>query len=170
MSVRAFLCRLSLSLLGVFMLAVLVSTSFAQTLDTPSITVKRSGFFRIDMDVQAGASGAPNGFTIQWMKKADFDAYGWPATETDPLAVYCDFTGDPTLNLDSRSGTFQLAPDGVIGIQMGDLFDETGIYGDYLDHLEPGEYVFRGWAEGSAQNGTTPSAPSALVFGATANR
>src|ERR1044072_8428761 len=170
MSVRAFLCRSCLSLLGVMMLAVLVSTSFAQTLDTPSITVKRSGFFRIDMDVQAGASGAPNGFTVQWMKKADFDAYGWPATESDPGSVYCDFTGDPTLNLDSRSGTFQLASHGVIGIQMGDLFDETGIYGSYLDHLEPGAYVFRVWAEGSAAaGGQTSSAPSTLVFAETSN-
>src|ERR1051325_2915653 len=137
------------------------------------------------------------------MKKADFDAYGWPATESDPGSVYCDFTGDPTLNLDSRSGTFQLASNGVIGIQMGDLcdftgdptlnldsrsgtfqlasngvigiqmgdlFDETGIYGSYLDHLEPGAYVFRVWAEGSAAaGGQTSSAPSTLVFAETSN-
>jgi hypothetical protein len=144
-------------------------SAFAQALDAPVLKVDRAGFFRIDLDVTAGATGAPNGFVLQWMKKADFLAFGWPADEYDPTAVVCDFTGDPTLNLDPRSSSFHLAPSGVIQVQMGDLFDETGIYSsDYLDALPPGEYAFRAWSEGNGAQGSG-SVPSLTVFAATTN-
>jgi hypothetical protein len=145
-------------------LLAFTSSALAQALDTPSLTFDEAGFFRIDLDVHAGASGAPNGFVVQWMKKADFLTYGWPADETDPSAVVCDFTGDPSLNTDSRSSSFQLGANGVIRVQMGDLFDETGIYSfDYLDALQPGQYAFRVWAEGNGAPGSG-SAPSLTVF------
>src|SRR5712691_1521195 len=98
MSVREFLRRCHAPLLGLLALAMLASASFAQALDTPTLTVDGAGFFRIDLDVHAGTSGAPNGFVIQWMNKADFDTFGWPVDELDPHANYCDFTGVPTLN------------------------------------------------------------------------
>ena len=149
-------------------LSTFASLAFAQPPDAPSLSFTRSGFFRIDLQVQAGPSGAPDGFVIQWMKKSEFDAFGWPEYEYDPRAASCDFLGDPTLNPDLSSGTFKLAPNGVIGVQMGDLFDETGVDGAYLDHLYPGEYVFRVWAEGNSY-GSAPSAPSSSVFAATTN-
>jgi hypothetical protein len=157
--------------LGVLAAALLLfafaGSAFAQALDAPSLKFDAAGFFRIDLDVTAGASGAPNGFVIQWMKKADFQAYGWPADEYDPRAVVCDFTGAPTLNTDARSSSFALAPNGVIEIQMGDLFDETGLYAlDYLDQLPPGDYAFRVWAEGTGAPGSG-SLPSATFFAST---
>ena len=170
MSVRELLRRCTAPLLGLLALAMLASTSFAQALDTPTLSVDRAGFFRIDLNVQAGASGAPNGFVIQWMSKSDFDTFGWPVDEYDPHSAFCDFTGVPTLNMDSRSDSFQLGPDGAIQVQMGDLFDETGVYGSYLDQMVPGQYVFRVWAEGSAApGGAAASAPSQLILTATAN-
>jgi hypothetical protein len=168
MSIRQLLRCCHAPLLGLLAVAALASSSFAQALDTPTLSVNRAGFFRIDLDVHAGASGAPNGFVIQWMKKSTFDAIGWPTDEYDPNAAYCDFIGDPTLNTDSRSSSFQLGPDGAIQVQMGDLFDETGVDGSYLDHIVPGEYVFRVWAEGSATPGTE-SAKSQLILAATTN-
>lgn len=157
--------RRVLRLAGAALLAAVVAApAFAQALDTPTMTQVGGGFFRIDLDVHAGGSGAPNGFGIQWMKKADFLAYGWPADEYDPLAAYCSFTGDPTLNTDARSTTYRLASDGVIGVQMGDLFDETGLYGSYLDQVEPGEYAFRVWAEGDGYTPGTGSNKSAEMF------
>src|SRR5258708_7036744 len=129
MSTRVLLRHCRASLVGLFALAMLASSAFAQALDTPLISVDRAGFFRIDLDVQAGASGAPNGFVIQWMKKSDFDVLGWPANEYDAHAAFCDFTGVPTLNPDPRSSSFELSPSGAIQVQMGDLFDETGVYG-----------------------------------------
>ena len=150
------------------MLLAFTGSAFAQALDTPTLKLDEAGFFRIDLDVTAGATGAPNGFTIQWMKKADYLAKGWPASEYDPTAPVCDFTGAPTLNPDVRSSTFQLAANGAIRIQVGDLFDETGIYGDYLDQLPPGQYAFRVWAEGTGTAGSG-SVPSQTFFTTTTN-
>ena len=150
------------------LLLAFAGSAFAQALDTPSLKVNRAGFFRIDLDVTAGASGAPNGFTIEWMKKADYLATGWPADEYDPTVAVCDFTGTPTLNPDPRSATFALSPDGAIQVQMGDLLDESGVYGDYLDLLTPGEYAFRVWAEGNGAPGSG-SAPSLTIFASTSN-
>ena len=151
-----------LGLVAAAMLFVTAGSAFAQALDTPSLTLNRAGFFRIDLDVHAGTSGAPNGFTIQWMTKAEFDEYGWPSNEYD--AATCDFTGTPTLNTDARSGSYLLGASGVIQVQMGDLFDETGLYGYYLDALPSGgQYAFRVWAEGNGTPGSG-SAPSATMF------
>ena len=144
--------------------AVVAAPAFAQALDTPTMTQVGGGFFRIDLDVRAGGTGAPNGFAIQWMKKSDYLQFGWPADDYDPLAAYCSFTGDPSLNIDARSSTFRLASSGVIRIQMGDLFDETGLYGSYLDAVQPGDYAFRVWAEGDGYTPGTGSAKSSTMF------
>ena len=154
-------------LASVLLLLAFAGSAFAQALDAPSLKLNRAGFFRIDLDVTAGTTGAPNGFTIQWMKKADYLAYGWPANEYDPSATVCDFTGDPTLNPDPRSASFALGSGGAIQVQVGDLFDETGLYGDYLDQLPPGEYAFRVWAEGNGTAGSG-SVPSGTFFASTA--
>ena len=148
---------------GATLTVALAGAAFAQALDTPTLVSKGGGFFRIDLDVQAGASGAPHGFVVQWMKKSDFLDYGWPSNEYDPIVASCDFTGEPTLNTDSRSGTYLLGSSGVIAVQMGDLFDETGIYGTYLDQVVPGEYAFRVWAEGDGTTGSG-SLPSSVQF------
>src|SRR5207248_1996268 len=118
----------------------------AQTPIAPALRVTHVGYFRIDMDVQADYTGTPNGFIIQWMPKADFDQFGWPADLSDARAMHATFTGVPTLNPDPRSASFELAPEAAIQVQVGDLFDETGVTGTYLDGLEPGDYVFRALA------------------------
>jgi len=144
-------------------------SAFAVALDTPTLKLDEAGFFRIDLDVTAGASGAPHGFVVQWMNKADYLTFGWPADEYGAYSNSCDFTGTPTLNTDLRSSTYQLAPGGSIQIQMGDLFDETGIDGTYLDQVPPGEYAFRVWAEGDAAVPGSASTPSVTLFATTTN-
>jgi hypothetical protein len=168
MSVRELLRRSYAPLLGLFAVAALASVSFAQALDTPTLKVNRVGFFRIDLDVQAGVSGAPNGFAIQWMSKSAFDATGWPANEYDVNSIWCDFTGQPTFNTDARSSSYQLGTDGAIQVKMGDLFDETGVTGSYLDGVVPGDYVFRVWAKGNGTPGTG-SAKSVTLTASTSN-
>jgi hypothetical protein len=145
-------------------LAAFAPIASAQALDTPTLTQTGGGFFRIDMDVQAGASGAPNGFAIQWMKRADFEIYGWPSDTYDPLAAYCEFNGVPTLTTDARSSSYVLEPNGIHAVQMGDLFDETGIYGTYLDAVVPGEYAFRVWALGNGVDLLSGSLPSPTQY------
>lgn len=161
----ARLCRNTL--FALLMLAPLAAQ--AQSLDSPTLRVQRTGFFRVDLEVRAGTSGAPNGFTLQWMPRGQFDAFGWPADEGDIRASRSVFTGEPTLNLDARSTTFRLNADDAIGVQVGDLFDETGLTTTYADHLQPGDYVFRTWANGNGDGTVAPSAPSTLAFAATAN-
>ena len=146
------------SALGILAAALLLlaftGSAFAQALDTPALKLNRAGFFRIDLDVTAGATGAPNGFSIEWMKKSDYLAYGWPEAEYGGISATCDFTGTPSLNTDNRSADFALESHGVIQVQMGDLFDEEGLYGEYLDQLPPGDYAFRVWAEGNGLPGS----------------
>ena len=157
--------RMGRSMIAVGMLLTALATSaFAQALDTPSITQTGGGFFRIDIDVHAGASGAPHGFVVQWMTKSNYDVFGFPADEYDPRAAYCDFIGTPTLNTDGRSASYLLDPNGVIGVQMGDLFDETGVNGSYLDQMPPGYYAVRVWAEGDGVDPNSGSLASNVVF------
>lgn len=149
---------------AVLLAAVVAAPVYAQALDTPTVQQVGGGFFRMDFDVTAGASGAPHGFVIQWMTKSEYDEYGWPSSEYDPSSGYCDFTGEPTLNMDARSSSFRLGSGGVIEVQMGDLFDETGTYGSYLDQLPPGTYAVRVWAEGDGVNPNSSSLPSETQF------
>ena len=144
--------------------AVVAAPAFAQALDTPTITQTGGGFFRIDLDVTAGPSGAPYGFSVQWMRKSDYQAVGFPSDTYDPISAFCEFTGEPSLTTDARSSSYLLGPNGVIQIQMGDLFDETGMYGSYLDGVEPGEYAFRVWANGDGINPESGSAKSGALF------
>jgi hypothetical protein len=146
------------------LLAAVVPFAHAQALDPPTLTKTGGGFFRIDVDVQAGASGAPHGFLIQWMTRADYEAYGFSDPEYDVYAAYCEFDGIPTLNTDARSDSYVLGPDGVINVQMGDLFDETGVVGSYLDGVPPGEYAFRVIAMGDGVNPGSDSEPSEVSF------
>jgi len=156
-------------LAGSLLLLAFAGSALAQALDTPTLKVNRAGFFRIDMDVQAGTTGAPNGFVIQWMKKGDYQLSGWPADPSSGTSDVCDFTGTPTLNPDVRSATFQLGPDGVIQVQMGDLADESGVSSpDYLTALTSGDYVFRVWANGDGTPGSASTA-SEPIFASTTN-
>jgi len=163
MTLRALLCRFTAPLLGLCALAAFAPLAHAQaTYDTPTIVNKRSGLYRIDFDVTAGTSGTPNGFVVQWMRRDDFLLYGWPADEYGPYSNSCDFTGTPWLTTEGTSPSYQLGAGQRIEIQMGDLYDESGVYGTYLDPIDPGYYVFRVWAEGDASKGA--SAPSQAVF------
>ena len=161
--------RTAVGLLAGFLLLAFAGSAFAQALETPTLKVNRAGFFRIDMDVQAGVTGAPNGFVIQWMKKGDFLLSGWPSDPASGNSDMANFTGTPTLNPDVRSATFQLGPDGVIQVQMGDLADESGISSpDLLTALHSGDYVFRVWAKGDGTPGSASTASEPL-FASTTN-
>lgn len=127
--------------------------------ETPSLRFVESGFYRITLEVQVGPSGAPAGFEVLWMTKSDYDALGgWPADEYDPRVVSCEFFGTPSLN--PSTGTYQLGADGTVQIQVGDLFDETGLNATYGDGLVPGsQFVFRAKVEASpegSESGFTP--------------
>jgi len=153
--------------LGIALLGQTLPAQGQTKYDAPVLTQTGSGFFRITLQIQAGPSGAPAGFEIQWMTKADYDRLGgWPTDEYDPALALCEFTGVPTLNVDSASPSFQLSPDGTIHVQIGDLFDETGVVATYADQLPSGsDFVFRAYAIGSP--GVDESDASATLDGST---
>lgn len=158
---------------AVLALAAIVAVPHAALaqLDTPGVTSVDSGNAKWVVEVTAGPSGAPNGFTIWWMKRSTFDAVGqtwFPTGNQVQAQVY--FTGAPTLNTwDGSLTDFALAPNQTVRVEIGDLFDETGltqVNALALKELEPNvEYVFCAWALGDGS--VSASAWSSNVFGVT---
>ncbi|HKA25557.1 MAG TPA: hypothetical protein VKF80_11305 [Candidatus Eisenbacteria bacterium] len=160
-----FVYGLALAVMAVTALGSVMPASAQNVLDTPTVQVVGSNRAAIILDVEAGASGAPAGFVVEWMKKSDFDALGgWPADENDYRIVYCQFYGKPTWHV--STGDYVLGPNGTVQVHVGDIFDETGLYANYdgeLDNNTP--YVIRVHAEGTAAAAESPR--SGDVFGAT---
>jgi hypothetical protein len=135
---------------GLSLITLFAGVAAAQTAyDAPSIGLLDRGLFRLTLSVSAGSTGAPAGFTIQWMKKADYDALGGWADEGHPSLKYCQCYGPYVLN--QWAGSAIMGPGGISYLQLGDLADEdnSAIYGNDYDLLLPGtEYVVRGYVEG----------------------
>ncbi len=100
----------------------------------------------IAIQVYAGASGAPAGFSVQWMLKSEFDANGgWPATDPVGSSSFCkaSFSGVPA------DSYFDLAPLAGAEINIGDYpFDQIGASSTCANTplLCGQEYVFRAMA------------------------
>jgi len=143
-----------------------VSGAFA-ALDTPAISVGVSGHAKQVIFVTAGPSGAPNGFTVRWMDASTFYANGGQFT-AQPAAgeSKASFTGTPTLNtFGGQFTTFKIGPNETIPVEIGDLYDESGVAGD-RDELASGErYYFVVVA--NAADGTPDSQLSVTVNDAT---
>ena len=107
----------------------LPALAFGAAYDAPTIQFLISGKAKAAVQITAGPSGAPAGFTFKWMLESDYIANGnqfYPA----PNAVQGEgkFFGQPTLN--TFRGTvldFVLQPEQSILVEIGDLFDETGV-------------------------------------------
>jgi len=122
--------RHAISVLATAATLVLAAPAFAQgDYDTPTLTLGQTGLARQTITVTAGATGAPGGFTIWWMKKSDWVANGgqwW--LYGDPLQGEASFTGTPSLNIFSgEASSFILGANQSITVELGDLFDESGV-------------------------------------------
>jgi hypothetical protein len=126
-------------------LAVGISVSAvasAAPYSTPTIQAVDASRSSITLRVTAGATGAPAGFTVEWMTAADYEVYGW----SYGYLYVCSCWGTPSWNLDSSAGnaSYSLAPFASQISEQGDLFDETGITTGYTTELNRGtEYYFR---------------------------
>lgn len=128
-----------------------VASAQVMILDAPAVTATSNAATLVDVGVTAGPSGAPNGFTVEWMLASVYDLRGaWPTDPSDPDLHSAIFYGTPTLNTTDGTKTFQLSPLQSATVQLGDLFDETGFTdATSLDEMEAGtEYVFRVLANG----------------------
>jgi hypothetical protein len=141
----------------------------AAVLDAPTLEGVVVGRTSISVMVTAGASGAPQGFTVEWMPAATFDAIGgWPAPGS-PTLLNADFRGQPTLNIDDGTDSYTLSGADFAGVQIGDLFDETGVVTQHVDELQEGiAYVVRVRANGGGSD--EESAPSVTLRLTTLNR
>jgi hypothetical protein len=116
-------------------------------LDAPTLSCYSATAASITLTVTAGASGAPAGFSVQWMLKSEYDAYGWPATSepdvTHPSFCKASFSGVP------GASQFNLGPNASVQVTLGDvLFDQVGASSPCENQplLCSEDYVFRAFA------------------------
>lgn len=150
-------------------LALAAIPALASTFDTPTFTLNSVGTAKWTLTVTAGPSGAPSGFSVYWMTQLDYDDYGdvWPSTLAYPQLHWAQFTGAPTLNtFGGAYSSFILGPNQSIQVEIGDLFDETGVTTNSPDELTASQpYV--GCAYASSGPTGTRSGYSVNVVGST---
>ena len=114
------------------------------TLDTPTLACAGASQASITVRFTAGASGAPAGFSLQWMKKADYDVSGWPASDSGTLCE-AGFSGNANLS------RYELASGESVDVEVGDFLFDNGASTDCLEPLECGvTYVFRAFAHATS--------------------
>lgn len=141
-------------------------------LDAPALDPGVEATTILHIEVAAGASGAPNGFTIEWMPRSIFDARGgWPTDPLDPAIQFAIYLGTPTLNTVEGTRTFLLGPGEIAKVEIGDFFDETGVTTSTLGEMAVGtEYVVRvkangdGGMTGGGDNLISPSPYSGTFY------
>jgi hypothetical protein len=127
--------------------------ALADQYDPPSVESYVQGHAKIVAAVSAGPSGAPAGFRMQWMKLSDFQANGnqWYDAPNEFMSEAV-FMGEPTLNTwDGQLTTFCLEPEADAAVEIGDLFDETGLTTSEEAVVELSAettYIFRACANG----------------------
>src|SRR5690348_7583324 len=95
----------------------LVTSAAKKTAQLDAPTASCSGIATgasITLTVTAGASGAPAGFTVQWMKKSDYNTYGWSSNSTSPSYCQASFSGVPGCS------NYNLAPNTPVNVTIGD--------------------------------------------------
>jgi hypothetical protein len=133
-------------------------------LDTPVLSLGAVSRVSVELDVSAGASGAPAGFVIEWMRVSDFDRLGgWPAdVASEPSVVRTRFFGLPTLN--PSTGSYLLGARAYVEIELGDLFDETGVLTTNSAELPSAEdFVIRAWAAATVDRASSAYTPTVVV-------
>jgi hypothetical protein len=150
-------------------LALVNAPAMADELDAPIVNAVGAKPSTVRLQVKAGASGAQAGFTAQWMKKADFDANGGWAAEGDPALMHGDFVGVPVWTTDGNAGDYTLAPSQWMDIELGQLFDESGVSASFVDELEANtEYVVRVYSRAAGGSSASPPSPDMVIATATA--
>jgi hypothetical protein len=106
----------------------------------------------IDVTFTAGATGAPAGFSVQWMLVSDFVAAGGWTSDTTIAPSYChaSFSGN------ASGYYYNLGPGGQTTVTLGDvLFDTPGASSscENVPLLCGEQYVFRAFAHATSNLG-----------------
>ena len=139
----------------------------AAAVDVPIVQVLLSKPGSVRLMVSAGASGAPAGFTIDRMSQNDFDAFGGWATTLATSRVLSSFEGRPTFNTEGTADDYRLAAGEGIEVELGQLFDETGVGATDYEELDASTgYVFRLRANNVAGGAPSPYTETMAVTSA----
>jgi hypothetical protein len=110
-------------------------------MDTPMITCDGSTQVSINIKVCAGATGAPAGFSIQWMTAADYAANGGWRLSDDPLLCKASFSGNANLS------RYNLKPGECVTVNLGEFLFDNGASTNCAGALVcDTTYVFRAFA------------------------
>jgi hypothetical protein len=115
-------------------------------LDKPTITCGTSTQASINITVTAGASGAPAGFSLQWMTAADYALNGnsWYASE-DLRLCKASFSGNANLS------RYNLTAGQSVTVNIGEFLFDNGASTNCGDALTCGTaYVFRAFAHATS--------------------
>jgi hypothetical protein len=113
-------------------------------LDAPTLSCFDRTQSSITVRFTAPASGAPAGFSLQWMKKTDFDLHGWSEGESIALCA-AGFSGNANLS------RYDLAASESVNVVVGDFLFDNGASTDCVDPLECGvTYVFRAFSHANS--------------------
>ena len=143
----------------------LAGPAFGVPLDAPSPSLLTADRTSVTLRVQAGPSGAPAGFVVEWLSADRYHALGgWPAGGAGVQVG--DFNGVPTLNVTPETGGYRLGSGETVLIVLGRLFDETGVASTNREELPEGTtFMIRVCA--SAGDGIESSPPSPTLTAAT---
>ena len=106
----------------------------------------------IDVHFTAGTTGAPAGFSVQWMLVSDYVAAGGWTSDTTLAPSYCEasFSGN------ASGHYYNLGPGGEVSVTLGDvLFDTPGASSncENVPLLCGQQYVFRAFAHATSNLG-----------------
>src|SRR5678815_3090529 len=124
-------------------------------MDAPAITCGTSTQVSINIQVTAGATGAPAGFSIQWITAAAYalgpdglpgttDDNSWPASDALSLCK-ASFSGNANLS------RYNLAPNASVTVNIGEFLFDEGASTNCGGALVCGtDYVFRAFAHANS--------------------
>lgn len=115
-------------------------------ISTPTLSVFAASQVSIDLQVCAGATGAPAGFSIQWMTQAEYIANGnqWYLSE-DPRLCKASFSGNANIS------RYNLAAGECVVVNIGDFLFDNGASTNCAHALICGvSYVFRAFAHATS--------------------
>jgi len=133
------------ALLVILAVALVATPAFAQKVgpfDAPTVTATAASQVSLYVTVTAGASGAPAGFSLQWMTLADFEANGNQWYSSDALGL-CkgSFSGNANLS------RYELGANESVTVEVGDMLLDNGASTSCDRPLTCGTtYVFRSFA------------------------
>lgn len=111
-------------------------------ISTPTLSLAAASQVSVDLQVCAGATGAPAGFSIQWMTVAEYVANGnqWYLSE-DPRLCKASFSGN------ASGSRYNLGANECIVVNIGDFLFDNGASTNCAHALVCGvNYVFRSFA------------------------